>query len=58
MNRDDHTPPACPDPTPLPNGKGNSGEGSETALKALIKKRQLQADDGDTTAPAPTTPQP
>ena len=47
MNRDDRSQPAIPDPTPAPNGQGNSGEGANTALQELIKKRKLQANDSD-----------
>ena len=53
MNRDDRSQPAIPDPTPAPNGQGNSGEGANTALQELIKKRKLQANDTDAPAAAP-----
>lgn len=53
MNRDDKTHPGKPDSAPPSDGKGNSGEGADTALKALIQKRKLQGDDSDTASPAP-----
>lgn len=58
MNTDDKTP-----KSPTGDGRATpaeesprSGEGADTALKALIRKRKLQGDLVDPPDPAPPTP--
>ena len=47
MNRGDSTQPGAPAvPGTAPDGKAGSGEGSDTALQALIRKRkQVESPD-------------
>ncbi|MDB5896860.1 MAG: hypothetical protein JWP41_462 [Ramlibacter sp.] len=52
MNADD--PKKAPTPGTPSESSGGSGEGAATALKALIKKRNM-GEAPDTPVPAPTT---
>lgn len=53
MNRGDSTQPGAPAvPGTAPDGKAGSGEGSDTALQALIRKRK-QVEKPDHLLPTP-----